>query len=128
MDLWDRSRWNQGLDPALVFLGCKQIPRTGHLKQQRFIFSWLWRLEIPGQALAWIVTGQSSLCGVGFTGGSDSKESACNVGNVSLSQVGRTPWRRKWQPTPVFLSGEFRGQRSLASYSPWGHKEVDTTE
>ena len=30
------------------------------------------------------------------------------------------PWRRKWQPTPVFLPGEFHGQRSLASYSPWG--------
>ena len=32
------------------------------------------------------------------------------------------------QPTPVFLSGEFHGQRSLAGYSPWGHKESDTTE
>ena len=37
-------------------------------------------------------------------------------------------WRRKWQPTPVFLTGKFRGQRSLAGYSPWGHKESDTTE
>ena len=32
-------------------------------------------------------------------------------------------WRRKWQPIPVFLSGEFHGQRSLAGYSPWSHKE-----
>ena len=32
------------------------------------------------------------------------------------------PWRRKWQPTPVFLPGESHGQRSLAGYSPWGHK------
>ena len=38
------------------------------------------------------------------------------------------PWRRKWQPTPVFLPGESHGQRSLAGYSPWGHTEVDTTE
>ena len=36
--------------------------------------------------------------------------------------------RRKWQPTPVVLPGESRGQRSLAGYSPWGHKESDTTE
>ena len=36
-------------------------------------------------------------------------------------------WRRKWQPTPVFLPGK-HGQRSLAGYSPWGHKELDTTE
>ena len=32
-----------------------------------------------------------------------------------------------WQPTPIFLPGEFQGQRSLAGYSPWGHKESDTT-
>ena len=32
------------------------------------------------------------------------------------------PWRRKWQPTPVFLPGKSHGQRSLAGYSPWGHK------
>ena len=41
--------------------------------------------------------------------------------------VGKIPWRRKWQPTPVFLPGESHGQRSLAGYSPWGHKESDTT-
>ena len=43
-------------------------------------------------------------------------------------QVGKIPWRRKWQPTLVFLPGEFHGQRSLAGYSPWGCKELDTTE
>ena len=38
-------------------------------------------------------------------------------------------WNRKWQPnTPVFLPGEFHGQRSLVGYSLWGHKESDTTE
>ena len=38
------------------------------------------------------------------------------------------PWRRKWQPTLVFLPGKSHGQRSLAVYSPWGHQELDTTE
>ena len=42
--------------------------------------------------------------------------------------VGKIPWRREWQPTPVFLSGEFHGQRSLAGYSAWGCQESDTTE
>ena len=42
--------------------------------------------------------------------------------------VRKIPWRRTWQPTPVFLPGESHGQRSLAGYSPWGHKESDTTE
>ena len=42
--------------------------------------------------------------------------------------VGKIPWRRAWQPTPVFLPGESHGQRKLAGYSPWGHKELDMTE
>ena len=41
---------------------------------------------------------------------------------------GKIPWRREWQPTPVFLPGEFHGQRSLAGYIQWGPKELDTTE
>ena len=44
------------------------------------------------------------------------------------SLVRKTPWRRKWQPTPVFLPGEFHGQSSLAGYSPWDHKELEMTE
>ena len=42
--------------------------------------------------------------------------------------VGKIPWRRKWQPTPVVLPGESHGGRSLVGYSPWGHKESDMTE
>ena len=42
--------------------------------------------------------------------------------------VGKIPWRRPWQPTLVFLPGESHGQRSLAGYSPWDCKELDTTE
>ena len=53
---------------------------------------------------------------------SDGKESA---GDLGLIRVGKIPWRRKWQPSPVFLPGIFHGQKS---YSPWGCKESDTTE
>ena len=42
--------------------------------------------------------------------------------------VEKIPWRRKWQPTPVFLPGESHGQRSLAGYSPWDHEVSDMTE
>ena len=38
------------------------------------------------------------------------------------------PWRGEWLPIPVFLPGEFHEQRRLAGYSPWSHKELDTTE
>ena len=44
------------------------------------------------------------------------------------SSCGKIPWRRKWQPTPVFLTGEFHGQRRLVGYSAWDHKELDMTE
>ena len=40
--------------------------------------------------------------------------------------VRKVPWRRAWQPTPLFLPGESPGQRSLEGYGPWGHKELDT--
>ena len=49
-----------------------------------------------------------------------------NVG--SDPWVGKVPWRRAWQPTPVFLLGESHGQRSLLGYSPRGGTELDTTE
>ena len=42
--------------------------------------------------------------------------------------VRKIPWRRAWQCTLVFLPGESQGQRSLVGYSPWGCKELDTTE
>ena len=59
-----------------------------------------------------------------FPGGSDGKESACNV----RDRVEKIPWRREWLPTPVSCPGEFCGQRTLAGYSPWGRKESGMTE
>ena len=55
-----------------------------------------------------------------FSGRSVGKESACSAGD----QVRKIPWRRKWQPTPIFLPGEFHRQRSLAGYCPWGRNLV----
>ena len=64
-----------------------------------------------------------------YPGGSDGKESACNAGDTGLILgSGRSPWRRKWPPTPVFLPGKSHGQRSWMGYSPWGCKESDMTE
>ena len=52
------------------------------------------------------------------------KESTCNAGNLGLIPGSKiSPRESEWQPTPVFLPGEFHGQRSLASYGPWGRKE-----
>ena len=60
------------------------------------------------------------------------KESACNAWDIGDPRynhwVGKIPWRKKWQPTPVLLPGESHGQRSLVDYSPWGRKDSDTSE
>ena len=57
------------------------------------------------------------------------KESACQCRRLGFYPwVGKIPWRRKWQLTPVFLPGRSHEQRSLAGYSPWGCKDSDTTE
>ena len=50
-----------------------------------------------------------------------------DAGSIPESER-KVPWGRKWHPTPVCLPGKFHGHRSLAGYSPWGHKELDTTE
>ena len=61
--------------------------------------------------------------------GSDSRSVCLQYGRPRFDPwVRKIPWRRKWQPTPVLLPGKFHGQRSLVGYSPWGHKESDTTE
>ena len=48
--------------------------------------------------------------------------------NKSLVGNCEIPWRRKWQPTPVFLPRESRGQRGLVGYGPWGRRESDATD
>ena len=65
---------------------------------------------------------------IGFPGGPEGKDSAGTAGDPgSIPGSGRLPWRRASQSTPIFLPGS-HGQRSLAGYSLWGHKESDTTE
>ena len=67
---------------------------------------------------------------MGFPGGTNDKESTYQRRRPERCgfspRVRKIPWRRAWQPAPVFLPGKFRGQRSLPSYSPQGHKESDT--
>ena len=68
---------------------------------------------------------------LGFPGGSEGKAPARNVGDPgSISGSGRSPGEGHGNPTPVFLPGESHGRRSLVGYiySPWGHRELDTTE
>ena len=64
-----------------------------------------------------------------FPGGSDGKSICLQWGRPGLNPwVGKILWRRKWQPTPVFLSGKSHGRRRLVGYNPWDAKESDTTK
>ena len=65
----------------------------------------------------------------GFPGDSDGKRILLQCRRPGFnSWVGSLPWRREWKPTPVFLPEKFHGQKSLAHYSPWCHKELDMNE
>ena len=65
-----------------------------------------------------------------FPGGASGKDSTCQRRRHKRRGfdpwVGKIPWSRKWQSTPVFLPGKFHGQRNLVRYSPWGCKRTDT--
>ena len=64
----------------------------------------------------------------GIPGGSDHRESDRSAGDLGSILVGKIPWRRKWQPIPVFFPGESHRWSSLPGYSPWSWKESDMTE
>ena len=119
------------------------LPDTGHMPRAPASLLTVPRLCLPadvatrGGASFWllVVHAQSlqlclSLCNpmdlspLGFPGGTSGKEHACHCrrhkGYGFDPWVGKIPWRRKWQPTPVFLPRESHEQRSLAGYSPWG--------
>ena len=63
--------------------------------------------------------------------GANDKESDCQCRKHKRwgfrHWIGKIPWRRSWQPTPVLLPGKLNGQRRLAGYSPWSQKESDMT-
>ena len=66
---------------------------------------------------------------MGFPGVAVSKELACQCKRCGFNPwVGKIPWNRKWQPTPVFLSGKSHGQRRLPGDCPCCHKELDMTK
>ena len=68
----------------------------------------------------------------GFPGGASVKELACQCRRHKRCKfdrlVGNIPWRRAWQPTPVFMPGESHGQRSLLGCILYGSRELETTE
>jgi len=71
-------------------------------------------ISILLNGLPWLLSGKEFTCNA---------EDACGRHGFG-PWVRKIPWRRKWQPTSVFLPGNFHEQKNLAGYSPWGHKRV----
>ena len=81
------------------------------------IFSYTWAVVGLFPQLFWFVREWKEVA--------SGRESNCQCRSCGFNPwVGKIPWRRKWQPSPVFLPGESHEQRSLAGYSPWGHKQI----
>ena len=86
-------------------------------------YSWVRKIPWRRDRLTLEGVGIPTQVFLGFPGGSAGKESSCSVGGLSLMPgFGRFPWRREWLLTPGFWPGKFHGL-----YSPWGHKESNTT-
>ena len=88
--------------------------------------------QIKGRVCAWyLITFEDVQYNTGFSGCTVIKNLPANVGDAGdlgfFPGWRRFPWRRKWQPTPVFLPGKTHGQRNLVGYSPWGCKKSDMT-
>ena len=96
-----------------------------HLSQTRHCNKWPAFLVSRFQSSKWSHSTLWSFRKVIQTpGGAGGKESTCQCRRCKRHEfdpwVGKIPWSRKWQPTPVFLPGKFHGQRSLVGYSQWG--------
>ena len=98
-------------------------------------YSWYLPTETMLEIRGFMVEGEPLLyvlCMFGFPCGASDKEPACQCRRCKRCTfdpwVEKIPWRRKWQPTPVFLPGKSHGQRSLVGSSPQGFTERDTTE
>ena len=104
--------------PCVAFvLGC-EVSQDSAVEENEV------QLEIPWDATFTCVSGS-----IGFPWWLRGQSICLQCGRPRFDPwAGKIPWKRKWQPTPVFLPGKSHGWGSLVAYSPWGHKESDKTE
>ena len=133
--LWIRSPMERGMS----FIGCSP-PFSGRLWERTLstycllssLCSYFLLITLPVSVhlLKLITDVNYKIIGwMGFPGGASGKESACQCRRLGFDPWFRKiPWRRAWQPTPVFLPGESHGQRSLVGYNPWSCTELDMTK
>ena len=115
--------WWSELQPTAVFL-----LREFH-RQRSLVGSSLWGRK-ESYMTKWLT--HTHICQQHFPTGSAGKEPSCQHRWCKKRKfnpwVGKIPWRKKWQPTPIFLPWRFHEERSLADYSPWGCKKSNLTD
>ena len=93
-----------------IFYSQSDFTKNSNLIIRHYLNIFFLQSSIVFKGLPWLLSG---------------KKSACQSRKCGLDPwVKKIPWRRKWQPTPVFLPEKSHGQRSLVGYNPWGHKRV----
>ena len=120
---WQRIRWLDGIADLMDMNLSKlqEIVKDKEPDELHFMQS---------HSRTWLGEWTTATCTEAL--GARGKEPSCQCRRCKRcgfdSWVGKIPWVRAWQPAPVFLPRESRGQRSLSGYSPWDHKESDMTE
>ena len=106
-----------------------KVKRESEVTQSCLTLSDPMDCSLPGSSIHGIFQARVLEWGAIAFSGKELVVKKCRRGDaVFHPRAGKIPWRRAWQPTPVFLPGEPEGQRSLAGYSSWGHKELGTTK
>ena len=131
---WQRMRWLDGMTDVVDMMSTIRGHHHGHIWVGSRSWWWMGKpgvLQSTGSQRVgqdWATELNWIYISLGFPGGATGKEDTCQCRRQKRPRfypwVGKIPWRRKWQSTPVFLPGESHGQRSLVSYSPWGCKGV----
>ena len=147
IELWGTGRRIQLVFQYIIYFGLNHAPANlGHLLIAKMVMIWSTQSHVLIGPSSWNLLGGHACPSLPWLhtvfGDHSPPDGASQMVLVyhPICQCGRhkrwefdpwiwkIPWKRAWQPTPIFLPGESHGQRSLAGYSPWGYKESDTTE
>jgi len=121
---WDSPGKNTGMGCHFL-LQCMKVKSKSEVAQLCLTLSDPMDCSLPGSSSPWDFSRQELVCSIEASWWLIGKESTCQCKKLRFDLwVGKTTWKRKWQPTSVFLPKKSHKQRSLAGNSPWGCKRV----